>query len=162
MRPAMPLNKSAWWNLIAHGRKGHVMNGRVKRMSAKHFNDWSRRTDRRHYHTRHVRCDWPLQDNELPQRVVAQAKAIIKRSFWLQRRKYHMDVNAAQWMAIKDFVMARDRSTCHYCGAAATTVDHIIPVSKHGSWHPDNCVAACVTCNSSKGSKQVEEFCRGT
>lgn len=42
---------------------------------------------------------------------------------------------------------------CHYCGAPATTVDHIIPQALGGpvraGW---NRVPACRSCNAAKGS----------
>jgi len=39
---------------------------------------------------------------------------------------------------------------CYYCGQEATTIDHIIPISKGGISSEDNCVPACHRCNSGK------------
>lgn len=39
---------------------------------------------------------------------------------------------------------------CAYCGKTATTIDHIIPISKGGQTEPANLLPACVSCNSSK------------
>jgi len=47
---------------------------------------------------------------------------------------------------------------CHYCGKMATELDHVIPVSRGGRHEPENVVPACRSCNSSKGSKTVEEW----
>jgi 5-methylcytosine-specific restriction endonuclease McrA len=48
---------------------------------------------------------------------------------------------------------------CNYCGAPApSTVDHIVPLSKGGVHHWTNLVAACQSCNSSKGTKSLAEF----
>jgi hypothetical protein len=44
---------------------------------------------------------------------------------------------------------------CAYCGKAATTWDHIVPVSKGGQTVPWNIVPACVSCNSSKKTSDV-------
>ena len=57
-------------------------------------------------------------------------------------------------------VLARDQWSCFYCQQPATTVDHVIPISKA----PDlvvsfeNAVACCVSCNSSKGSRNQASF----
>jgi len=39
---------------------------------------------------------------------------------------------------------------CAYCDRAATTWDHVNPVSKGGLTEPGNMLPACVSCNSSK------------
>lgn len=44
---------------------------------------------------------------------------------------------------------------CAYCGKKATTIDHIIPVSKGGNSVPGNVVPACQSCNSSKKNKDL-------
>lgn len=55
----------------------------------------------------------------------------------------------------------RDNYTCQYCykkfGASRLTVDHVIPRSLGGPTTWENCVLACVVCNSKKGSKSVKE-----
>jgi hypothetical protein len=48
-------------------------------------------------------------------------------------------------------ILRRDNYSCGYCGKTATTVDHIIPISKGGerrSWL--NGVASCQPCNNRK------------
>ncbi|MDQ1591709.1 MAG: hypothetical protein QOG71_2336 [Pyrinomonadaceae bacterium] len=51
-------------------------------------------------------------------------------------------------------ILKRDSFTCQYCGRAAPKVelhvDHVIPVSKGGSYEPTNLVTACVECNLGK------------
>ena len=42
---------------------------------------------------------------------------------------------------------------CAYCGAEATTVDHVIPLERGGSNEWDNLTPACGSCNPSKGTK---------
>jgi 5-methylcytosine-specific restriction endonuclease McrA len=54
-------------------------------------------------------------------------------------------------------VFIRDRHKCAYCGAKATSIDHIHPASRGGEWSWLNCVAACQTCNHDKGSRTPEE-----
>ena len=57
-------------------------------------------------------------------------------------------------------VLARDQWSCFYCQQPATTVDHIIPVSKAPDLvvNYDNAVSCCVSCNSSKGSRNQAVF----
>lgn len=48
--------------------------------------------------------------------------------------------------------------SCHYCGESANTVDHVVPKVNGGLDEPSNLVAACISCNLSKGTKSYEEF----
>lgn len=38
------------------------------------------------------------------------------------------------------------------------TIDHVVPVSKGGTWDMENLVLACGPCNSAKGKTPYEEF----
>ncbi len=55
----------------------------------------------------------------------------------------------------------RDNLTCQYCGARPgsheLSIDHIIPRSRggHSTWQ--NCVLACVRCNTRKANRTLEE-----
>jgi 5-methylcytosine-specific restriction endonuclease McrA len=55
----------------------------------------------------------------------------------------------------------RDRYTCQYCGLQPgpeeLTVDHVMPKSRGGSSTWDNCVLACVTCNTRKANRTPSE-----
>ena len=59
-------------------------------------------------------------------------------------------------------VLSRDNHTCFYCNAEADTVDHIVPVSKSDdkseAYNPNNLVACCKRCNSSRGNKSQALF----
>jgi 5-methylcytosine-specific restriction endonuclease McrA len=57
-------------------------------------------------------------------------------------------------------VLARDQWSCFYCQQPATTVDHIIPVSKAPDLvvNYENAVACCAKCNSAKGSRNQGLF----
>lgn len=52
-------------------------------------------------------------------------------------------------------VFERDRFRCRYCGRtpaeATLVIDHVLPVSKEGTWDIDNLVTACNECNLGKG-----------
>lgn len=49
---------------------------------------------------------------------------------------------------------------CAYCGATATSLDHVIPRFKSGSSNRNNLVPSCQRCNSNKGSCDMEEWYR--
>lgn len=55
----------------------------------------------------------------------------------------------------------RDNYTCQYCGVKTTTeelsIDHVIPKSRGGKTAWDNCVLACVRCNTRKANKTLRE-----
>lgn len=58
-------------------------------------------------------------------------------------------------------------STCHYCGAKATTEDHIVPrcdlpkpMSQLPYWfRSNNVVASCAPCNNIKGPARADCTC---
>lgn len=47
---------------------------------------------------------------------------------------------------------------CEYCNHPATTIDHVIPISRGGTGDLQNLVPACQPCNASKGNQTLEEF----
>lgn len=55
-------------------------------------------------------------------------------------------------------VFIRDGHKCAYCGAKATTIDHIVAQSRGGEWSWMNCVAACFSCNGKKGNRDLSEL----
>ena len=54
-------------------------------------------------------------------------------------------------------VFLRDGHKCAYCGAKATSIDHVLPRSRGGDWSWLNCVAACQPCNARKGNRTPAE-----
>lgn len=55
-------------------------------------------------------------------------------------------------------VFARDGGRCAYCGAAATSIDHVVPRSRGGLHTWDNVVAACRRCNHIKADRTLNEL----
>jgi len=58
-------------------------------------------------------------------------------------------------------VFKRDSFKCQYCGASAPDVllhiDHIKPVSKGGTNNLTNLITACVSCNSGKSNRTLDD-----
>jgi len=55
-------------------------------------------------------------------------------------------------------VLARDGHRCVYCGAAATSLDHVVPRSRGGTHTWDNLVAACGRCNHLKADRHLHDL----
>jgi 5-methylcytosine-specific restriction endonuclease McrA len=55
-------------------------------------------------------------------------------------------------------VLVRDGHRCVYCGAAATSLDHVIPRSRGGPHVWENVVAACHRCNHAKADRSVADL----
>jgi 5-methylcytosine-specific restriction endonuclease McrA len=55
-------------------------------------------------------------------------------------------------------VFARDGGRCVYCGAAATSLDHVVPRSRGGPHAWDNVVSACGRCNHVKADRGISEL----
>ena len=51
---------------------------------------------------------------------------------------------------------------CAYCGNDASTWDHVYPIAVGGITTPSNIVPACMTCNSSKGDRDVFKWMEAT
>jgi 5-methylcytosine-specific restriction endonuclease McrA len=93
----------------------------------------------------------------LPRPCLSCAVLIAKGSYCSEcgstkNRGYHDG-----WDALSKRILARDHHECQLqgrgCKGRATTVDHVIPKSMGGTDDPENLVAACRSCNSSKGPR---------
>ena len=62
-----------------------------------------------------------------------------------------------EWEKTREIIFSRDNYICRYCGALAEHIDHVIPVCKGGTNDLDNLVAACASCNLSKGGRTPAE-----
>lgn len=54
-------------------------------------------------------------------------------------------------------VFVRDGHRCQYCGAAAESIDHVIPSSRGGEHAWENVVACCRRCNTAKEDRLLHE-----
>jgi 5-methylcytosine-specific restriction endonuclease McrA len=55
-------------------------------------------------------------------------------------------------------VLRRDSHRCAYCGASASTIDHVLPRSRGGGDSWENLVACCLRCNNVKGDRTPQEM----
>lgn len=55
-------------------------------------------------------------------------------------------------------VLLRDRGRCVYCGATATSLDHVVPRSRGGKHTWENVVAACRRCNHTKADRSLADL----
>ena len=65
---------------------------------------------------------------------------------------------STKYRELRKAILKRDDYTCSYCGQEATTVDHIIPISKGGVDHESNLTSACTTCNYGKKDRDAKQF----
>ena len=69
-------------------------------------------------------------------------------------------LRSSHWKRQRKRVLERDSYTCTYCGDVANTVDHVVSRRAGGDDSMENLVAACMRCNSSKGSVSGAVFLR--
>ncbi|MGH2568017.1 MAG: HNH endonuclease [Bacteroidota bacterium] len=65
----------------------------------------------------------------------------------VERTRHFNQINRHRRLQLRFRVLHKCGYKCVYCGASSTErrleIDHVIPVSKGGSWEHDNLVAAC-------------------
>jgi len=55
-------------------------------------------------------------------------------------------------------VFARDGGRCVYCGAPATSIDHVVPRSRGGEHVWENVVSCCRRCNHAKADRALPDL----
>jgi 5-methylcytosine-specific restriction endonuclease McrA len=60
-------------------------------------------------------------------------------------------------LEVEELLQSLDKR-CLYCGAKATTLDHIVPLHHGGTNYIWNIAPACRSCNAQKGTKDAVEF----
>lgn len=82
-------------------------------------------------------------------------------------RRYRLEQDSGWTLTDTEFdrLLVEQNGRCRYCrtpftttGKTRATIDHVIPLAKGGTHTPDNIVLACLSCNSSKGAKDVGVF----
>jgi hypothetical protein len=73
-------------------------------------------------------------------------------------RRRRMKVGAKKKLG----VFMKYKGRCAYCGRELNdenyTIDRLVPGTAGGTYEFENCMPACKSCNSSKGSKTLEEY----
>jgi len=82
------------------------------------------------------------------------------RAIWIDEQTIQLLYNPFLFRDYRKAALRRDRYTCLWCGRPGTTVDHIIPASKGGSDLPHNLLAACMECNTKRGSRAAFSYYR--
>ena len=72
--------------------------------------------------------------------------------------KVRLGLSKGAWARLRQAVFERDGLECQYCGDEATTVDHVVPLSRGGTNDLANLTPACKPCNSSKRDRLLEEW----
>jgi 5-methylcytosine-specific restriction endonuclease McrA len=72
-----------------------------------------------------------------------------RRALLLSARQFEVKVSELRK------IMSQD---CFYCGSQAEHLDHVIPLSRGGLHKIGNLVAACKSCNLTKGAKTIMEW----
>ena len=97
-----------------------------------------------------IRKKWKLAN---PEKYKANsAKANYKRRRLLANTR--CDLTLAQWQEIKAFYKYR----CAFCNKKTKlTQDHFVPVSKGGEHTASNIIPLCLSCNCTKGNREIKE-----
>lgn len=102
-----------------------------------------------------------VDGRELTPCVSERAWREVNRAIWVDDRTIRLRYNPFLFPGYRKAALKRDRHTCQWCGAPATTVDHIVPSSKGGSDLPVNLLASCGECNTRRGNRSAVSYLRG-
>jgi len=97
----------------------------------------------------------PVEDSDLvahSERTVVAVPSIVRLNRFVRvPRRVHVPLT-------RRGVFARDGGRCVYCGAPATSLDHVVPRSRGGAHDWENVVSACRRCNHVKGDRSVNDL----
>ena len=120
-------------------RKSYYWKNREKVL--KQFNDWAKDNGAK------------IKINRTQSR---KANPALYRSYSATRRARMK--NAQTFQITKMEFQKLYSSNCFYCQGTATSIDHVIPLSRGGNHSIGNLVACCLSCNSSKKDKTITEW----
>lgn len=96
-------------------------------------------------------------------KIVSESAGFGKKNYGMIMSTYKKLCNGEMvWStSVREWLKEREqKDVCVYCGTNADlTVEHILPCSCGGEDIVDNVVMVCKSCNSSKGSKRLYEWC---
>ena len=146
-----------------------------KKESLQYFKEWARKNkDKRKIHNRR----WYLKKRQLDPTYfpkINQKIKVWKTNYTRQYRKKNRAWNILQKLkrrlrekngigiTEKEVLnqLRKQESKCFYCKKDITdtyTIDHKKPLSKGGENSKENMVLACMSCNSKKGVKDINDF----
>lgn len=103
---------------------------------------------------------WSHEEPASPRGWVRAPGRLIATPEIIQLRGYNK-VPAYEAPFTRKNLFERDDHRCQYCGARCrpdrSSIDHVTPRSKGGQTSWDNCVLACVRCNSKKADRSLRE-----
>lgn len=91
----------------------------------------------------------------------AKARAIVALglAIWIAPdRQMRLCYDVWRGRTITRHILRRDGGRCVYCGAPATSADHLLAWSVGGLTMPANLVAACDACNNGRGTLALEQW----
>lgn len=97
-------------------------------------------------------CSQPVPDGDCPRHP--------KRGGYRPRRPSVVNgtYSSRVWAMLRRAALLASGGRCDYCGGPANTGDHVVPHSKGGVSSPENTLAACARCNTSKGNRTLQEW----
>lgn len=129
---------------------------------------FDRKKYKKEYHLKHrasriaKAVEWGRKNKERRKVIKDKWRAKNKeRTNFLTRRYLYRRKNAVGSHSPEELNRLFDmfQGNCAYCiGGKATTVDHIVPLTKGGTNNIDNLVPCCRSCNSSKGNKFIGDW----
>ncbi len=91
--------------------------------------------------------------DKTPKGIISRLKRDHRRKELLEKDIFRLTQDKVQKIIERDKI-------CVYCGNLdKLTWDHIVPVSKGGTWEFNNIVRSCMKCQISKGAKDVVKWC---
>lgn len=102
----------------------------------------------RRYEGRHDAIDWEI----------ARVEAALAKHYEDPRTKKEKRAEvAARYAELFEHLVRRDGEHCGACGEVEQLqIDHVIPLSRGGSNHPDNLQLLCGPCNLAKGTDTTD------
>ena len=148
-RPTLVLNRN--WQPVGVAT--------VARALVKVFSDSARIVDPADYQT-YDWTDWAAMPPEDEEPFIRTSRLRLRVPEVISLVQYdRVPVNAVTFS--RRNVFKRDRFTCQYCGrqpgGEELTIDHVLPRSQGGVSSWENCVLACVECNSRKADHTPEQ-----
>jgi 5-methylcytosine-specific restriction endonuclease McrA len=173
MIPMVVCNKCGeeWPRLVEYWPRERSQPDGLRKTCRKCRNDWKsenhkyRSENELGYRERHTernrtnarRGGYDAKRNKDPKRKLQRKLRQHKRRY----RQHNADGHCSS--DTFEMILKSQRDCCYWCGDAfgpdnSPQVDHLTPLGRKGSNAPSNIVAACRSCNSSKGEKTAEEY----